>query len=401
MRRSMLLLTTSLMLFANAGCPTADPDGPGNVGGQDTPGPAGPQGPQGPAGPQGPPGAPAPTPPTKPSPVGVWRVDSGELFRDFVYSDLKVIEFRADGTATIHAQDPVSLGLQCMPTIYLTYDKMLALDTYDEDGEIALFDLVDQDHLKLTGVATSLQLTRIAEVPAELRCGTLTPVRSIALQRGIEPYGGLAYQGSPPGLNHGLLWFTDYSYDTRAINVETGAEIPSLKLKVKSPGNFVQAMQGDTFWGICNCGDDDPTQVNRATNLVLDEVKVNQLGAGDVDALAYDEAGAVLWAATYDRTTRTEQIVRINAGAEPDLLIDKRPFAGVQAISFAAGRLWVLSWDGSVLEIDPATAKAVKTYANPDRKFYWKGIAVVGDRIFLSGDSDFDNVSEIVEFRLP
>jgi hypothetical protein len=180
------------------------------------------------------------------------------------------------------------------------------------------------------------------------------------------------------------------------LNPDTGAVIASIALD--GVGRFVHAAQGQTLWGHCSCGERDPARVP-TSGAALDVVPAFTLTGSRPQSLAYDEIAQELWAVGREDQPLRFEISRFKSDEEPDRLIDSRPFQQtIRAISFDAGRLWGLTSAGDVVEFSPATAKAVRTFNNPDRRVFWAGLAVSGDRVFLSGQ-DQDQQGVLVEAR--
>lgn len=398
---------TAVLAFTNlAGCPGIDPtdstrDEPGT---SPTTGPAGPQGPIGPQGPQGltgpagPPGEPAPIPAPGPSPIGFWSVTSGALF-DRQDDKAKFVEFRADGGATIHRENSFTLSAQCVPAAFADFEGALSIQvllTASSISEIvAPFTMTDQNNLQLRGVLDSAQLTRVAEIPAALQCDELQIVNRVALSATPGSVSGLVYQATPPGGAAPVLWYTDTSQTTsRQLNPDTGAEIGSVAL---AGIRAVHAAQGATLWGHCQCEDQDPMRVPTTGAAALDTVPAFTLANSRPTAIAYDEVASELWTLGTEFPAPRPEISRFKSDEEPDRLIDSRPFQSLRAISFDAGRLWGLNLSGDVIEFDPVTAKAVRTYNSPDRHVSWTGLAVTGERIFLSGTEQ--NQGVLIEVR--
>lgn len=388
-----------------AGCPSVDPaldgtDGTDRQQGVDgadgSVGPQGPPGPQGPAGPAGPPGEPAPIPVPGPSPVGIWSVTSGALF-DFREDKAKFVEFRADGSATIHRENIFTQSALCVPTTFGDSENALSMQFFQSSSEIvAPYTMTDQDHLQLRGIVDSAELTRAAEIPAALRCDELTIVNRVGLTAAPTSISGLVFQATPPGGAPPALWYTDSTQVTaHQLNPDTGAEISAIALN--SGGRLVHAAQGESLWGHCFCGNSDATRVPTSGGAALDVVPAFTLTGARPEMLAYDEVANELWTLGRKNNSSQFEISRFKSDEEPDRLIDSRPFQRLQAMSFDGGRLWGINLLGEVVEFDPATAKALRTYNNPDRHVFWTGLAVRGDRIFLSGSEN--NVGVLLEVR--
>ena len=404
MRKWIFITIMSLATIALTGCPAPTPGVDGQDG-QGLPGPAGPAGPQGPsgppgpAGPSGPPGTPAPVPTPGPSLVGTWQVVSDDFFKheiDDSYTTQYVV-FRADGTAVIHGKDAASLATNCLAAAWQESGSLLTLQPWDWDSYLLYAEKPDADTLELGRVdGSGAVLKRVVGVPLEVSCSDLQVVARHELAVQPAYLTGLAYMETPPNITHPVLWFSDSDRMTRALNFETGVVVDSKRLY---GDGYVQATQGQTFWTICNCGSNDPLRSALGGLMPLDEVKAGSDFDLDVDRVAFDSTTSALWVGAWAENTEAQQLVRIDAESEPDVLIQRFPFVTLNALTAGNGRLWGLAYPNNVIEIDPTAGKALRTYRIPGRVNYLTSIAVVGDRIFVL--DDLYGESALIELRIP
>ncbi len=403
MRRFWITMSAAAAIALVAGgCPTTGvnengngqgaPGAMGQDGAQGASGVPGPAGPVGPAGPQGPAGAPAPTPEPAAMPTGVWQFSADELFPLLGYQGAKYLQFNADGSAMIHSQDAVSAVTTCSAASFTSAGDFLTLQAIFNDPVQLAWSMPDENSLTLIYVGeVSSALTRVSEVPAEMTCGQMELVSKFDLP--IDPSGssGLAYVSAPPGISHPVVWYTDRTGVSQALNPLTGT-IDAFK---QFQSYLVQAAQDGTLWNLCNCGGNPPTRLT-TNDLKLDDVPTTVGFQVYPYSLAFNAPAAELW--IYGYTNGSYGLARVASDEEPDRLIDVRPFSALNDIAADGGFLWGV--DGyQAIKIDPATARAVRTYELP-RIAYWQKIEAGDGRFFAIGNRFAEDGYVFVELRI-
>lgn len=388
MRRYMQLAVCTAILAGSAGCPQPANDAPSNAakgldGVQGPAGPAGPAGPQGPAGPAGPPTAAAIDPQPGPAIAGVWQVVSGELLSSNITGDPRFLEFNQDGTALVHFVAEPTGALTCMPGKFIDFGAAINLQHAGDDEAFLLFTRLTDDNTLVMGDADGelMSLTRVAEVPAAFRCGELAEVRRFSLPFEPDTGSGLAHQVAPVGINHPVLWYSDFVRSFVAVDPRNGAIDAHFSLT--NSILLVHATQGQALWGHCGCGNDNDLSAITAAGASLDDVAAVPLFGVRPESVAYDNVRSELWFAGRDPVSRQFTLTQLKTDGEPDRLLSKRPFSVVDSMSFDAGRLWVLASGNTVIEMDPVSGRAIRSFLIPDLSIRWTGLAVVGPQIFV------------------
>lgn len=401
MRRLLVTMASSILLVGIAGCPLDGTDGSsGGQGQPGVPGPQGPEGPAGPQGPQGPPGAPAPTKPAGPSPVGLWKIESGDILNEFVSAPAKYLTLHADGTGVLHGHFELSGIAVCEPVEFFDFGGAINLqfNWYTLFGTI---ESGDENTLHIRHLdAIRTVLTRVPEIPANLRCGRLEFVKEHALAHSPGYMTGLAYMSAPPDIDKPVLWYTDdMNNTTYAINPENGmTEIA----KSFNEYPYVQAAQGDQLWNISNRSSQDVAKLTIAGQ-VQDAVPAYASFGFSSQCLAAVEGTSQIWVIGRQEPNDEYVLARIETAGEPDRVVEQHPYSFLDAMSFQNGRLWGLI-DNCVVEIDPANVLSSKTYAIPRDGRSWDALAVVGPRIFLVGEDtlrDYRRAGVLAELRIP
>lgn len=293
-----------------------------------------------------------------------------------------------NGTATLHTRE-ATIGLStCRDGLYIAFDDLLLIDLYGE-AMLAGQRAVGDRSIELTN-AYSMQsiLTPVTAVPAEFDYERLEVIHSIRELPVQQHYAtGLVYV-------NGWLWFSDSAGVVHAVNPETGAEETSIEL-----GSFayVHAAQADIFWMTCYCASDYLRRFDSGEQLVG---TVDAEGEFEVEpeCIAFDTANEILFVNTYRQATGKFSIIQFNAEVEPDVLVSEVPFIAVKSMSHHNGRLWVLTYDGQVALIDPATGQPLRSFRSVGINGGWRGMAVTDESIFLLGKNN-NGKTEIIEVR--
>lgn len=427
--RGPLILTAlaACLLALAGGCPTGpvDPNDDGRQQGRDgPPGPSGPAGPQGVPGPQGQPGQPGDAGDNcwdlngngvgdpaedinldgtfdardcapgahRQALVGVWKaVDPPEEFAyhgvagEYGLGLLNYLAFNPQGDASLHLHEPNLSITECFSSRYLTLSESdLIFEIY---GYFAYYtyDMPNAQSLELVDYrGERIAFTRVPDVPDAFRCGSFEIVRRLAGVERPNYSTGLAFDGAS-------VWYTNNEGYVRSMSPETVAYDKKIYI---NEARFLQAIQGSDLWLICDCNDTVQRRTQQGT--LVDEVKAGNTFY--VPVATIDPASGELWLLADSNASDDVTLQRFNAAVEPDVLLEQKPFTWVQALSFSNGSLWTLTWDGNVVQIDPATGRGVRTYANPDRNVRWDALAVYGERVFMIGQS-YESTGVFVELR--
>lgn len=328
----------------------------------------------------------------KTDPTGVWRFESGPfLSGPYINSVPAYMVFNADGSGRLTMVHPETGIVSCSNLFHTRIDGVALFvsfiyDGYSENLEGAsflLYDLPDDNTLEIvTSSGQPSIFRREAEIPAEFNCRPVSAVQEVA-NFGVAPYydSGLAFDGA-------VLWFGNRdAYMVQPVTPDGGM------LSTALPANMshaVHAIQNGDFW----MAQGQQLQRRTTADAFVDDVRMfTDLGVDfHADAAAFIPGESVLWAFGENEDDREMQFVKIDAEAEPDVLLEKVRFdTYIEALSWDGTHMWALTGDlvSTIARIDMSTFKAVATYEIPSR-YNWRGIAAVGSRIFLIGEQRND-----------
>jgi hypothetical protein len=166
-------------------------------------------------------------------------------------------------------------------------------------------------------------------------------------------------------------------------------------------------MQGADFWTHCGCGDSREAQRRTQAGALVDSVDT----AADLNAqiiiraIAYDDAGNVLWLHGSGRNDNVGRFLKVSSNAEPDVLLQQADFpAFLESMTWDGTNVWAIAGftnDEVIAQIDVTTFKAVDTFENPDPSIQWYGIAAVNGNLFLIGENDANEgvLAEVAPIR--
>jgi hypothetical protein len=328
-------------------------------------------------------------------PSGIWEYagsegrggSSGTPFLDTGLTP-RFLTLDPDGQARVNLENERSGALVCAqfpwarganPAITLDLTRVQSQRT-----RVLRTALPTDDELRLTdNLGVTLLFSRATAVPAEVECGALVEGQRFTGLPQPTFSTGLAYDGT-------YLWYTDTT-DTTAHPVDpaTGTLGAPVDLGTVFGFAYVHAVQAGDFWVHCNCGSNETAVRVSPGGSQIDTVDTG-VDLGDkvhIGALAFDAAAGALW--IFGRSDTSEQrLIRALTDGEPDQLQLAGPFAtNLRALAFDGSALWGLTGDSpaSVLRIDPLNGGATATFTIPDETVAWRGVATVGDQIFLVG----------------
>ncbi len=337
--------------------------------------------------------------------LGIWEFSSGSLswYAEEASIALDVLVFEAGGEATAYSSDPNSNAVSCaQPLVYLVEDDVLAVQSPVGLVGAGLYVVAhpDNDTLEFTDLTgQTARFTRVSAVSANLICETLTIANTYNLP-GTEINGptGLAYDGT------NTLWFTNDDYEFVPFDITTGTAGAAVT-PVFGFGSFQQihAIEGSDYWLHCYCGLNEEARRHTTAGVLVDSVNTNtDLGNSvDIESMAVDTSGGILWIQGRHNTNKTELLLRVDSGAEPDVLLDSFTF-GVEArgLTWDGTRLWGVVRPGgisqTIVQIDPTNGEITATYRNPSLALSLSGIAAVGSDLYVIG-SDRSNRTQILQ----
>lgn len=273
---------------------------------------------------------------------------------------------------------PFSSGIvYCGPALYgFTADGLLVLAT--DRGESGLYRAArpDANTLVLTNVDGQESIFTETALPDSMRCLALDIVARHDLPVDLEYLTGLAYDGIS-------LWFTGRGQESLiAVDPDNG-EIGAPRDLVAKEAPLVHGAAGADLWRTASTPYGVAGSASRVgpDETILDTVGTVELGFPlEVRCLAADpDAGTLI---VHGGSTFLE----VDAAAEPDrLLAAVQSHLSVDAMTWMGKRLLAVA-GGPVpclLELDPATFRATRTYEEFDPGLDVGGIAAAGDRLFL------------------
>jgi hypothetical protein len=314
------------------------------------------------------------------SPEGAWELVEGTFFAD----ELRYAEFRADRSLEFDFVHETG-ALICEGGSFHVLDgsQMLVYVPDLTEGALLMWDYErpDADTLVLSWTPEqTATFTRLESVPDEAHCREFTVVQRYEGLPEPDSWSGLAHDGTS-------LWYTeDGSSNLVPIDPATGA--PGALVAFGTAFQIVYAAQGADLW--VTQGGTPEAQRRTTGDLLVDSVHTQtDLGHRiQVIAIAFDEAGGVLWLYG-DPDTGPSELLRVDADAEPDVLIDARAFdLSLDALTWDGTYLWGLRGSGHIVRIDPDTLAVLETYLQPDDSDEWEGIAAVGGHLFVIGEPD-------------
>lgn len=338
--------------------------------------------------------------------VGVWKRQSGELaIVDSSLGKLGFLEFDSSGIANLSIRDPESNVLICEDALFTKVsDDAVLLDGGASrlagraffSTRVALVDMPDDDTLRLLD-DTSNELAvfqRVASIPDEEQCDTLDIVAEFDGFDEAHYGAGLAFDGTS-------LWYTRDS-DGKVIPIDPATGAAGTPLDLLPNFNKVHAAQDGDFWAVCFCGSTDLIQRRNAAAAVVDAIPDSITPFSfDERAIAFDPVEKIVWVHGSNRDKNGQPVfLKIDAEQEPDVLVSTFDFNfSFEAITYDGKFLYgIASYLNVIVQIDPASGKAVATYQLPDRRnVEWDALAIVDSDFYVLGDDYRDGTSFLVQ----
>ena len=302
-----------------------------------------------------------------------------------------MLDFGAAAAGATHLRLIRTGIVYCRPTLYgFTTDGVLVLAANPEQSDLFRVARPDADTLALTNVHGQESVFAALVLPDSMQCREMPIVARHDLPVDADYETGLAYDGS-------RLWFTGRGQAALIpVDPETGAiDAPRDVSFIAAP--LVHGAQGADLWRT-SWGENGPgPSVFRVDpgEEAIDKVDTIELGVPlEVRCLAYDAGTGTLL------LHGTDAFVRIDAEAEPDRVIGSTslPFQQVAALAWLGPQLFAIGTSSPVvLELDPETYRAIRTYGELDPELNARGIAAAGDRLFVLAQRSRSSQAVIVE----
>jgi hypothetical protein len=314
-----------------------------------------------------------------------WQRSSGTLFTSSK-SELAYLVFNADHTFELHHRDPGVGYINCSGGLFQQGGALVTLNFPGPESWVVLlaYELPDADTLNLTDVDGEVTVLTRVTLPAAAECVELNVLNTYTGLPRPSNWSGLAYGGS-------LLWYTNGDGLVQRVGL-SGAVGPAGHLSF----NLVQGYQADALWLLSSAAPDrQRSECRNGFDELQDQVDTAVLGAPtSLDCLAYDEVNHVLWMLGSAAGGEGRQMLRVNSDADPNVLLDVRPFDALsRSVAWHGASLWLLlGEDDSVVQVEPTTLAPLRTYTPPS-DVEWVALAWVGDFLYLLGtDSGGDGV---------
>ena len=347
------------------------------------------------------------------SPVGTWVLDGGSALPDFIQglatfsttADVTGLKINADGTGRVFFRDRQTDARDCARVFALFDGETMVLDfgaetTTDVVFNTALEDttffypvvVASQDSLGIADETGLVALfSRVASIPPELDCGSLTVT---------DRFDGLP----------GPQFFTDLVLLNGNLNFNSGdGQIETFDLKTDTliaplgPSNsrLVQTVEDGFFWTHCGCGGSRDA-FKRSLTTVVDTVSSESNMGGPITfrAIAYNDQTDRLWLHGRRFSDSFGRFFVTNTNVEPDVVEQEISFnRDLRALSFDNGALWgiVTVATQTVVQIDTTTGKVIASYEVPDEDVSWSGLTFDANNMYMVGS---DQRGEGVLLRL-
>jgi len=348
-----------------------------------------------------------PTPPDgDPTPepfkiVGMWKRVSGDfaLASEFAGGKVEYLTMRADGTLDVTIRNEQTLALMCFSGLYSELAERSMLMDFGFSGfasagfqgaSLAIYDMPDNDTLEMTenGEVESV-FERVAEIPTEDQCKPLIVVDTV---------DQLPEPDFPTNLVlvNEIFMYANDNVNRELVRVSKNDGMMLAPLAILSGVHqYPITSQGDDLWNQCNCASDTIIERITQASVSVDEVTGTELGLADFDieTAAFDDQNKLLYVAGRDFDLNRNQILKVNAEVEPDVLVEAFEFElPFEAMAFSGDDLYILGgFPYHVYRVNPDTMKVVESFSLP---FSFtsepQGIVVDGETIYLLQD-DFRN----------
>lgn len=340
--------------------------------------------------------APASNPPNPELLNGIWKLQIGanRLNSDsnYVMYDLRYIEMSEGKFVKVVCKNTGTEINYCIDGDYTTDDESMIRFTVDVnavDGNPFAFEFDGDDKLLLIDeFGNALEFSRETEIPADHRCGEMA-VKN-AFEFNVRPHAltDMAFDGTH-------LYFTK-AVEKRiyGVNPATGEIIPPLP--AMGENYLMMTAEADSFWTYCHCyqyaalnqrtaDTDDLKHFDLTTNFAVDPVEITSAAFDPVAKIMWVSS---LWGEMYGVDTQ---------GAEP-ALVGGFEFPGLDALASDGTSLFgIINAYELIVEIDPTSGRALKTWKLPSDDVEWRGIDFAGDRLMVLADDEVNNVGVLYE----
>jgi hypothetical protein len=336
---------------------------------------------------------PQPTPTPPPSLAGSWQASTpGNLFDNEGLGTLQFLKFTetsdSSGRLEVFGVHSASNVLACDQLVYAAVaDDVVSLFSKVLDSRLLTYKK-EGDTLTLTNEqGVSQTLTKVADVPASVLCERESfeaKFENIAVR--LTSFTSLLSDGTN-------LRVSSEDGNVYPINPTTG----ELGAGVPLGGNFglggrmdeTVTMQGATdFWAHCGCGGSEEIVRFKAGDAAPIDIVDTGVDLGkeiSVRQAAFD--GTHLWIAGFSFDDGRNVVLKVNAEAEPDVLVSQFAFDhSMQGLTFHDGNLWALVnvLGPKLVQIDTAQAKAVRTVSIPElTQGRYQGLTSLGGKLYL------------------
>jgi hypothetical protein len=319
-------------------------------------------------------------------PTGVWRWTSGPPAQGSADTFTEYVVLAQDGSGRLHRRQRSAGTLDCRDLAYArSLSAALTVDAYGAEGaEVWQGRLAGPDALELTDASGALtRFERAASVEAAFECVEPTETRRFTGLPAPNSWTGLAYDGVS-------LWYEEeYTEKAYPVDPATGTVGTPVDLGASTQYSHLHAVQAGDFWAHCACGGSTEAWRVTAAGVFVDEVRPGTDFGSDlsVDAIARDDAGAVLWLYGYSYDAQTRRLLQVQSDLEPDVLLAPLDVGFyVHSLTWDGSALWGLQWT-KLYRIDPLTGLVTDTYALPDVSVEWRGVAAANGELWVIGRS--------------
>ncbi len=368
----------------------------------------------------GDPNAPTPTPPSPggdPTPdsfsiVGVWKRVSGDfaLASELNGSDVEYVTMRANGSMDVTIRHPQTQALMCFSGLYSELNERAILmdfgfgglaDAGFQGASLAVHDMPDNDTLEMTenGEIESV-FERVAEVPLEDRC------QQLAIVDVMTDFPEPDFPTDLLLVNDIFMYANDnVSRELVRVNKTDGTMLTPLAIQT-GVHQYPITNQSDDLWNHCNCGSDTIIERITQASVSVDQVTKAELGVDDfdIDTAAFDEQSKLLYLTGRDFDLGRNQILKVNAEAEPDVLVGAFDFElNIEAMASDGADLFVIAgFPYHIYRVNPDTMKVVESFS-PPLSFNSEpaGLVVDGDTFYMLQENfrNRPNSGEIVQLE--
>ncbi|GEM86387.1 hypothetical protein [Meiothermus granaticius] len=325
-----------------------------------------------------------------PAVSGIWGVQlgSGEILGGLGLSNLKYLQFNANGTGEVFAVEPSTNVLTCVPLLYAALNPNMLSISSDAVGvtlsstELFKLEKLSDTSIRLTNTkGTSQTFSKVDAVPAGNLCDTANVTAKLEnLAVSPSSFSNLVNDGTN-------LRVADQNRKVQIIQPSTGAILGAEDINTSGYDEVI-TMQGPTdYWAHCGCGGSEDVARFKAGVAPSDTINTQTDLSNSISVRAGAFDGTNLWLGGYSYTDRVFRMLKINSAAEPDVLLSSFDFKiDLQAITFNGTELWGLVGyqSAALVLIDPATAKATRTLKLPEASDgYYRGLTALAGKLYV------------------